>query len=258
MRSPPVLSPLLVLAVLLLGAVRAAPFVPAPGPPPPPPRAARPSGEGPEPYLLVPPSLDRGKPVRLLVLLHGEGGDERSFAERFRGAAGAANLVLLSFRGPRPLPGGGYAWWDPEDPRPGEALRAFYPVLVQAVRRAARSLGVERRLIVIAGFSQGAAAALQAGLEFPGLFAGGVIAFSGRGYGPACEGDGAARAAALGRRVALTAGLEERTDAEEGERAAERLNDRGVACALFAFRTGHDLPPHLEAVLERILAWLAE
>ena len=223
-------------------------------------RAVRGGGAAiaPEFYLLRPSSLDRKRPVRLLVLLHGEGEDERAFAERFRGAAERSNLVLLSLRGPRRFPGGGYAWFDPHASSREQALRTFYPGLVLEVRKAARALDVERPSIVIAGFSQGAVAALHAGLQFPGLFAGGVVAFSGKGYGLEHARDAVTRAAALGRRVVLTVGLEDPSEAEEGERIADLLNDRGVSCALHGFGTVHALPPHLEAVLDRILSWLAE
>lgn len=209
--------------------------------------------------LMVPSSVEGEEPERLLVLLHGEGSDERAFAERFRGVAERARLAVLSLRGPRTGPAGGYDWFDPDTPSPRAALRAVYPALVEAVRKAARSLGVNPRAIVIAGYSRGAVAALYAGLDFPGLFGGGVIAFAGKGFRIEDAGKGGeavARAASLGRRVVLTAGLRE--GAVEAESTARYLNDHGVACALFAFGTGRALPPHLDTVVERILAWLAE
>lgn len=205
--------------------------------------------DSPKLHVLVPPSLNGGKPSMILVVLHGEGGKEKEFADLFAPLADRLSALVVSIRGPVKLEEGGYAWYG-ENSDPGRIRSS----LVTAVRRIRKTYPVDARDIVVAGFSQGAVAALDLGLQYPGLFRGGVLCLSGKGYGYVFSREDLKRCAAMGLRIAFLHGLKD--EPREVRNTVRRLIDGGVESVLFEFGMGHALPPRFEAVLSKALKWL--
>jgi len=96
---------------------------------------------------------------RTAILLHGRGGDENSMAV-FRAALPADATAILP-RGPFSHPNGGFAWHVPlpNEEWPQEADFAEAANRLAALATVLRSQSGGRSSLVVAGFSQGAAAA---------------------------------------------------------------------------------------------------
>lgn len=200
-------------------------------------------------HVIVPPSLNGEKPSMILVVLHEEGGEEKQFADLFEPLADRLSALVVSVRGPVKLEEGGYAWYG-ENNDPG-GMRSS---LVTALRKIRKTFPVDARDIVVAGFSQGAVAALDLGLQYPGLFRGGVLCLSGKGYGYVFSSEDLKRCAAMGLRIAFLHGLKD--EPREVRNTVRRLIDGGVESVLYEFGMGHALPPRFEAVLLKALKWL--
>lgn len=141
---------------------------PATGFPEPSPGTRRldPRSVGPEVLLHVPPGLGDGAPARLVLLLHGAGGDARAGLAPLLPVADAHRLLLLA-------PAARGATWD--------AVRGSWGTDVEGIDRALAavfgSYRVDPAHVVVSGFSDGASYALSLGLANGDLFTH-VIAFS--------------------------------------------------------------------------------
>ena len=130
-----------------------------------------------------------------------------------------------------------------------EASVAYVNTLVEAEVAG----GVDRSRIVVAGFSQGGAVALTAGLRAPSPFAG-VIALStwlpmAKSYPAALAAGGAATP------VLMCHGTQDMVvRTEYGSRSAEALKALGVAAEWHTFRMAHSAVPEELALVAR---WLA-
>ena len=123
-------------------------------------------GEGRPAFLSVPPGVARGRPVPLIVVLHGAGGSARSGLGLLREITDDAGVALLA-------PSSRGRTWD-------VLLGAYGPdvtVLDALLGRVSSELVVDTSRIVVAGFSDGASYALSLGLTNGDLFSG-VVAFS--------------------------------------------------------------------------------
>jgi S-formylglutathione hydrolase FrmB len=113
--------------------------------------------------ILVPPGAERGPRRPLLVLLHGHGGDERSFLARPIGEA----LARAGSRAPivaMPDGGDGSYWHDRRDGAWGRYV--VEEVIPQAVRRAR----ADARRVGIGGISMGGFGAYDLARLHPGRF----------------------------------------------------------------------------------------
>jgi phospholipase/carboxylesterase len=121
---------------------------------------------GPEVLLHVPPGLDDGAPARLVLTLHGAGGDARGGLAPLLPLADANRLLLLA-------PSAQGATWD--------AIRGSWGADVEHIDRALAavfgSYRVDPTHVVVSGFSDGGSYALSLGLANGDLFTH-VIAFS--------------------------------------------------------------------------------
>ena len=117
-----------------------------------------------EPLIFPPPDLEDGaaEPRPLVVLLHGRGGRAQKMADLFRPSAAKIGAVLVVPEAFEPY-GGGFQWGRLED--------AFYRV-EGAIERAAERFPVDRRRVILAGFSQGGYISLAGALRHPPRFAG--------------------------------------------------------------------------------------
>jgi phospholipase/carboxylesterase len=137
-------------------------------PSPPPPPGTRPLGLEPrrDALLHVPPDLPAGRPVPLVVTLHGAGGDAEGGLALVRSQADERGLLLLA-------PASAGPTWD--------GIRGSYgpdvDLLDRALDRVSTLVPVDVERMAIAGFSDGASYALGLGLANGALFRR-VIAFS--------------------------------------------------------------------------------
>ena len=134
-------------------------------------------GAGPHPLLHVPPGVEPGQRLPLVVSLHGAGGSPEAGLALLRPLADEYGLVVLA-------PGSQGATWD--------AVGGDYGPDAERIDRALEQvfaeLPVDAARVGIAGFSDGASYALGLGLANGELFSG-VIAFS-PGYVPSARRSG--------------------------------------------------------------------
>ena len=116
--------------------------------------------------LFVPSAAARGRPVPLVVVLHGAGGSARSGLDLLRDVAGEAGVALLA-------PASRGRTWDVLTRGYGPDVSALDALL----RRVFAELSVDASRLVIAGFSDGASYALSLGLINGDLFTH-LVAFS--------------------------------------------------------------------------------
>jgi phospholipase/carboxylesterase len=122
------------------------------------------------------------KPSKLLLLLHGVGGNEANFSQIAQTLP--PDWLVLMPRGPIELGPGRYAWFHvgftPEGPRiDAQEAEASRERLVAFVSQVQAAHGIEPRATVIAGFSQGGIMSASVALSSPESVAGFAI-LSGR------------------------------------------------------------------------------
>lgn len=182
--------------------------------------------------LYVPPEARGGRPVPLLVSLHGAGGGSEGLG-RFRFAAdrGVAMLVPHS-RGPT---------WDLVFGGFGDDVEVIDRALAETFRRVA----VDPERIALAGFSDGASYALSLGLTNGDLF-GSVIA---------CSPGFSAPAELHGRpEVFVSHGTDDRVLPidQTSREIVPQLRDAGYDVTFVTFDGRHEVPP---AIARRAVAW---
>ncbi|WP_439598749.1 alpha/beta hydrolase [Falsiroseomonas sp.] len=125
-----------------------------------------------------------GRPRHLVLLLHGLGADGFDLIDLAPGWGKAVpDALFIAPHGPEPcdLAPYGRQWFSLQDRRPAlmrAGVEAAAESLTPAVAAKLRELGLTRRDLALAGFSQGAMTALQFGLHAPDGCAA-VIAYSG-------------------------------------------------------------------------------
>ncbi len=124
------------------------------------------AGPGREVLLHVPPGLEDGPPARLVLTLHGAGGDARAGLVPLLPLADAHRLLLLAPASAGSTWDGVLGGWGPDVGRIDDALAAVF-----------RSVPVAPGGLAISGFSDGASYALSLGLANADLFTR-VVAFS--------------------------------------------------------------------------------
>ena len=99
-----------------------------------------------------------GECERLLVLLHGFGATQHDIASLWSRVDPDGRYFVLCPRGPIDAPGGGASWYDFDDawrPDP-ESFATSLSGLDRLVESACSRLHIDRRAVVVGGFSQGA------------------------------------------------------------------------------------------------------
>ncbi|MBU8538298.1 alpha/beta hydrolase [Falsiroseomonas tokyonensis] len=161
-----------------------------------------------------------GKPRHLVLLLHGVGADGFDLIDLAPGWGKAVpDALFIAPHGPEPcdLAPYGRQWFSLQDRRPTlmqAGVQAAAESLGPAVEAKLRELGLTRRDLALAGFSQGAMTALHFGLHPPDGCAA-VLAYSGALLAPPTQaGPGAAP-------VLLVHGAADEVVPEAGSRQAE-------------------------------------
>ena len=124
------------------------------------------AGPGREVLLHVPSGLEEGPPARLVLVLHGAGGDARGGLAPLLPLARAHRLLLLAPASRGSTWDGVVGGWGPDVRRIDDALAAVL-----------RSVPVAGGGLAISGFSDGASYALSLGLANADLFTR-IVAFS--------------------------------------------------------------------------------
>lgn len=128
------------------------------------------------PLIFLPPDAETGDgPRPLIVALHGRGGRAENFARLFRPSAEKIGAVLVVPEALDPF-GIGFQWRRLDD--------SLY-LIARAIELAADRQPIDRRQVILAGFSQGAHLSLNGAIRDPSRYAG-VLAIGAcdrRGFG---------------------------------------------------------------------------
>lgn len=196
-------------------------------------------------------------PRRLLVLLHGVGGDETQLAGL--GARVPDDTLVVLPRGPRSISGGMLGWFRVGLSEDGpqvveEEAEDARLKLIEFIAQAQARYDVPAARTIVGGFSQGGVLAASAALTAPGCTAG-LVVMCGRLLrelkpilAPASE------LSAL--EALILHGREDDTlPCEWAERATQWLTRLGVAHELRLHDAGHELTPAIEA---DVLEWIGD
>ena len=170
-----------------------------------------------------------GTPAPLIVLLHGAGGDARSFLEVFKRDARARSFVLLSVQS------AGRTW---ALRKPSEK-EADVVNLKAAIHRLASSALVDLSRVAVMGFSDGASYALSVGMAYPRMFRS-IVAFSpGYAFAPS--------RLDTGQRIFIAHSRRDRVlPAENTREMVKGLERAGFSPEVHWFNGGHEIDPKLK------------
>jgi thioredoxin len=195
-------------------------------------------------------------PQRAVLLLHGYGADERDLAALAPYLDPEGRLLIVCPRGPLPVPGAGFSWYDMGA---SDAAAAGIPGVIDALDdlldASCVEHGLDRRDAILAGFSQGGSLAYALGYRISARpRPAGVVALSaflledvpGLAYG---WGEPELPPAFIGHGTS-----DPMLPADRGRAAAEILQDQGVPVVFKEYPMGHQVA--LEEI-EDLKTWLA-
>ena len=181
----------------------------------------------PKAYFYAPADISGTAP--LLVLLHGAGGDARSFINQFERDADERGFILLSVQSSGRT-------WAQRKPKDGEADVANIKAAV-AILSSTKSVDDHR--VTVIGFSDGASYALSVGMAYPGMFRS-IVAFSpGYAFAPSNLDTKQRIFISHSRRDPIL-------PADNTRRMVEGLERAGFAPEVHWFNGGHEIDPQLK------------
>ena len=204
----------------------------------------------------LPAGYDHEQQYKLLVALHGRGGDPAQFLSTGLGSL-PSDVISVAPQGPYGLLQGrdiGYAWWlrDPGEARVRDESRSLTEEFVADITERVRRMYPVSEAFTL-GFSQGGALAYTAALRRPDLFDG-IVCFG--GWLDEDRLTDEKITAAKGLRVFIGHGWEDQAIAfERAVEAKEALAERGYAVTFHPFDGAHELP---DKVLNEVAAWIGE
>lgn len=127
--------------------------------------------------VYVPPGVDATKPAPLIVAFHGRGENPHLFLPTWKEAADSLGAVVAAPRGPHRLNNGLINVWESPEARKERRsaevdTAACARLLDEAIALAEKRCRIDPQRIVLAGYSQGGAVALELLAEQPQRFAG--------------------------------------------------------------------------------------
>jgi len=191
----------------------------------------------------LPPRLDAGKPVPLIVALHGYGSDAADIASLWRPLAAEVGAILIAPQAVTPA-GRGFNW--------GVIEQAQYLIL-NAIEDARSKHNIDPKRIVLTGFSQGGGMSFTVGLRHPEMFAGVIpmAAFYDHGLTPIP----AKATSDLPRFFIMNGALDE--EADNNRDAARRLEAIGAPVELRIYEgVGHALPRNRQEEIREALRFV--
>lgn len=169
-------------------------------------------------------------PAPLIVLLHGAGGDARTFMGQFKRDADERGVVLLSVQSSGRT-------WAQRKPKDGEADVANIRAAIESLSGRA-SIAPGRTVVM--GFSDGASYALSVGIAYPELFPT-IVAFSpGYAFAPSKLDTTQRIFISHSRRDPIL-------PADNTRRMVEALERAGFEPEVHWFNGGHEIDPQLKA-----------
>ncbi|UQA57798.1 alpha/beta hydrolase [Polyangium aurulentum] len=204
-----------------------------------------------ETRLVVPKGYQPGKPIPVLVGLHGMGSVPADFAgvdmQRF---ANAHSIAVVSASGTLPLGPHSYRWVESPS-RDGARIEA-------ALAEVADRVTIAPGKVVLIGFSQGAVMAGEIAARHPDRYAGAIMMSPG-GRSSLAFGSVERQPAIEKRRFVVVVGEGERPgNVELAQKDAERLRTLGadVFHKVYAGQDRHAFPPDYETILPVWVAYL--
>jgi phospholipase/carboxylesterase len=191
----------------------------------------------------------RGGELPLVVVLHGRGADANDLADLAPMVDGPGGYRFIFANAPKPFepyPGMtfGYSWFDGWPPTP-ESIAPSRQLLLEFLDEIARRFPPRDGKVVLAGFSQGALMALDAGFRTPAPLAG-IVAMSGGLY----ETELPDLDARKERRVLIVHGtLDDMIPVVNARRARRVLEEHGIEPEYHEFPMGHHVTQESMAVV---------
>ncbi len=119
--------------------------------------------------LFRPRNYNASKPAPLIVALHGMGSNANQFARHWKSLANEFDAILAVPQGMGKMGNGGYHW--------GTAEQGMY-LVTQAIEKASNKYNVDKKRIILTGFSQGASVSFMYAIKHPQNISG-IIPMSG-------------------------------------------------------------------------------
>lgn len=199
--------------------------------------------------VTLPRKHDASKPAPLLVVLHGRGGNMHEVSERWQPIADKLGAIILAPQGTLQIAENQYRWNDDLDLVEHDVLDELESVMER--------YKIDDDRVIIAGFSQGAAAAYGLAVRNPEVFAG-VIAIAGR-FSASLESEADADDL-VDLRVVIMIGEKDSAEALEDNRRAEAFFKKVKAAVRFKAYPGlrHEYPKETEKELTKAAEWILE
>lgn len=187
----------------------------------------------PEWQVTVPKGLDKGKKAPLIVALHAYNDSMDRSIEVWKAAAAEMGAILLTPQGTFQLENGHYQW--------GRDLNVIEENIMDAIDEVMDEYQVDKKKIVIAGFSQGGWVTWELALRNPDIFCG-AIPVGGRF--PQDWKDNAEEELVKNLRIFAMLGADDDENLVKGNKEASKsLKDIGVKIEVKVYDgVGHDFP----------------
>jgi predicted esterase len=197
--------------------------------------------------LRPPKSYNKAEPAPLLIVLHGHGENMKKAREQWAAAADKAGAVLLTIQGSQAMPNGAYHW--------GDNLDAIEETLMASMDQAMEQYKIDKKKIVLGGFSQGGWIAYAMALRNPDTFRG-IIPVAGL-----CkpESESAFKDDELGKlRVFIMVGKKDSAEViQSNEKAAKRFEKVGATVSLNEYKNAaHEFPANADEELAKAVEFV--
>ncbi|MBI5366019.1 MAG: alpha/beta fold hydrolase [Planctomycetes bacterium] len=187
---------------------------------------------------------DKTKATPLILALHGNGGDPKSFARVWKDLADSARVIVVCPQGPNPTGTGGFTW---EGTTPDQ--------LLEVVGKIGEEYELDEDRVIVAGYSLGAAAALRVAFEDSNTYAG-VLAIAGDWNSESFK-TRLESAKQNGLAVALLAGEKDQKYIAQLRQAKKDLEAAGIPLFYKEYPIGHELPPNTADEISAAYKWMA-
>jgi predicted esterase len=215
------------------------------------PSADQPQGKpvDPEWQVTVPKGLDKSKRVPLIVALHPRNGNMEMTIERWKDVAAEMGAILLTPQGTFRLADDRYEW--------GRNLDAIEENVMDAIDEVMEDHQIDKKKIIVVGFSQGAWAAWSMALRNPDVFRG-AIPVAGR-LADNWQEDIEEDAIKNLKIYAMVGADDDEQLVKSGKQAAKKLKDMGLKVELKTFDgVGHDFPKNAKEEQLKALKFVLE
>jgi predicted esterase len=203
----------------------------------------------PEWQVTVPKDLDKSKKAPLIVALHGYNGSMDQTIKQWKEAAAEVGAILLTPQGTFCLSDDHYQW--------GRDIDAIEENIMAAIDEAMEDHQIDKKKVIIVGFSQGGWAAWSVALRNPDVFRG-AIPVAGRpadNWKDDVEEDGVKKL----RIYAMLGADDEERLLKDNKQTAQQLKEMGAKVEVRTFDgVGHDFPKNSKEEEVKALKFVLE